>query len=543
MQGLESLNQFQNFVSSIGGLGRFEDTYMVHAAEGETVVPMEVLDRNPLLKERLFESMRDMGIQPERYIVGNEFNSLNPLTGQPEFFLKRLKKAIADVSGYAAPIIGAMYGPAAGAAAGAAMGSFKRENPGDPSQWAQMGLRGGASGIASNLASGQKMFTGTGGAGIYDTYNPLTMMSKFAGSPGDMWSPDLSYSTGLGGGGGGEKESFLSKAWSSLKGKSDAEIMTSDLYKKLVEGGTDPIDAIEYIRKGGGGNKLLAGLLGIGGTLGLGKLIGEPEDITVDRSKMYTAPIDTGQVFSPTTPTTVYKDYDIPIAAEGGIIGYHGGGFTGSPHTEGPFYRGEDEGFAPDIPGRPYDIPDKELEMWRDFIFKRQEESQEYEQMEHLRELMKDPEFKQRLMEKMFGAQTMEARHGGAINMGLGGWLKSWFTDPVKDPSTGEGTASTIQRKKFEMLDNLKRSDLPYDEEEYLRLKDLLGKAHGGVMDLRGGGFSQGPGTGTSDSIPAMLSDGEFVMTADAVRGAGGGDRREGARRMYEMMDGLEARA
>ena len=67
--------------------------------------------------------------------------------------------------------------------------------------------------------------------------------------------------------------------------------------------------------------------------------------------------------------------------------------------------------------------------------------------------------------------------------------------------------------------------------------------AGGGVMDLRGGGFSQGPGTGTSDSIPAMLSDGEFVMTADAVRGAGGGDRREGARRMYEMMDGLEARA
>ena len=67
--------------------------------------------------------------------------------------------------------------------------------------------------------------------------------------------------------------------------------------------------------------------------------------------------------------------------------------------------------------------------------------------------------------------------------------------------------------------------------------------AYGGVMDLQGGGESKGPGTGTSDSIPAMLSDGEFVMTADAVRGAGGGDRREGARRMYEAMDRLEARA
>ena len=68
-------------------------------------------------------------------------------------------------------------------------------------------------------------------------------------------------------------------------------------------------------------------------------------------------------------------------------------------------------------------------------------------------------------------------------------------------------------------------------------------RAEGGVMDLRQGGESVGPGTGTSDDIPAMLSDGEFVMTAKAVRGAGGGDRREGAKRMYQMMDNLEARA
>ena len=71
----------------------------------------------------------------------------------------------------------------------------------------------------------------------------------------------------------------------------------------------------------------------------------------------------------------------------------------------------------------------------------------------------------------------------------------------------------------------------------------ILGKAEGGVMDLRQGGESEGPGTGTSDDIPAMLSDGEFVMTAKAVRGAGGGDRREGAKKMYQMMDNLEARA
>lgn len=49
-----------------------------------------------------------------------------------------------------------------------------------------------------------------------------------------------------------------------------------------------------------------------------------------------------------------------------------------------------------------------------------------------------------------------------------------------------------------------------------------------------------GRGTGTSDDIPAMLSDGEFVMTAKAVRNAGGGSRKEGAKNMYKMMKSLE---
>jgi hypothetical protein len=49
-----------------------------------------------------------------------------------------------------------------------------------------------------------------------------------------------------------------------------------------------------------------------------------------------------------------------------------------------------------------------------------------------------------------------------------------------------------------------------------------------------------GPGTGTSDSIPAMLSDGEFVFTAKSVRNMGNGSRRKGAARMYKLMKMLE---
>jgi hypothetical protein len=64
--------------------------------------------------------------------------------------------------------------------------------------------------------------------------------------------------------------------------------------------------------------------------------------------------------------------------------------------------------------------------------------------------------------------------------------------------------------------------------------------AKGGIADIRSGGHLEGPGTGTSDSIPAKLSDGEFVMTAKAVRGAGGGDRMKGAKKMYELMHKFE---
>jgi hypothetical protein len=73
--------------------------------------------------------------------------------------------------------------------------------------------------------------------------------------------------------------------------------------------------------------------------------------------------------------------------------------------------------------------------------------------------------------------------------------------------------------------------------------------ASGGIASLASGGYPrrtgqiEGPGTETSDEIPAMLSDGEFVMTAKAVRGAGGGSRRDGAKKMYALMHRLEKNA
>lgn len=93
----------------------------------------------------------------------------------------------------------------------------------------------------------------------------------------------------------------------------------------------------------------------------------------------------------------------------------------------------------------------------------------------------------------------------------------------------------------------------------YLRQQQPMRAASGGIADvapsymaateLASGGYPRktgainGPGTATSDSIPAMLSDGEFVMTAKAVKSMGGGSRREGAKKMYALMHQLERNA
>ena len=63
-------------------------------------------------------------------------------------------------------------------------------------------------------------------------------------------------------------------------------------------------------------------------------------------------------------------------------------------------------------------------------------------------------------------------------------------------------------------------------------------------IDLRKtGGFIPPVGVKEkADDIPAMLSNNEFVFTADAVRAAGGGSVNKGAQRMYDLMKGLESK-
>jgi len=89
-------------------------------------------------------------------------------------------------------------------------------------------------------------------------------------------------------------------------------------------------------------------------------------------------------------------------------------------------------------------------------------------------------------------------------------------------------------------------------DEAERRWRELQNRRYGKTYDYAYGGYVEGPGTGRSDSIPAQiyqggqpvkearLSDGEFVMTERAVRGAGNGDRNKGAAKMYAMMRDFE---
>ena len=128
---------------------------------------------------------------------------------------------------------------------------------------------------------------------------------------------------------------------------------------------------------------------------------------------------------------------------------------------------------------------------------------------------------------------------------------------PIR-PGFDEGGDVDIGKQFEEFLMNrqrgmkdFQRQRLMEEFEQYMKRQDpTVEAAEGGLMnlggkemDLRGGGFVPIGKKEKADDVPARLSKNEFVMTADAVRGAGNGDMNEGARRMYQTMDKLEAMA
>ena len=127
--------------------------------------------------------------------------------------------------------------------------------------------------------------------------------------------------------------------------------------------------------------------------------------------------------------------------------------------------------------------------------------------------------------------------NGGRVGYQLGGGTK-----PPSMPMNPDMLAMAIFGKSYDELTYTQKS----------AINDMLPnkKAEGGIMNLGGlemdlrakGGFVPIGRKEKADDVPARLSKNEFVMTANAVRGAGKGDVKKGAKRMYNLMRQYEAR-
>ena len=220
--------------------GRRGDIYVVHAAEGETVIPMEVLEANPHIKSLLFNQMEEMGVDPEQYIVGNELNSINPVTGMREFgffskIFKKIKKVakkvfkvVKKIAPIAIPLAASFFGFPAfmgplfaqGTIGAAALGSGLGSLAGGGSlkdALKQAAIGGGLAGLTGGLQGLWKAPPGTGfqgfGAGIQSAATGVTPIYGPAGnligtqaapSFGQTWDSVMSgdFSGALSGSGG-----------------------------------------------------------------------------------------------------------------------------------------------------------------------------------------------------------------------------------------------------------------------------------------------------------------------------------------------------
>ena len=112
---------------------------------------------------------------------------------------------------------------------------------------------------------------------------------------------------------------------------------------------------------------------------------------------------------------------------------------------------------------------------------------------------------------------------------------------PPEEMAEVEASQLPDEQMEENYLDYIVDQSLNEDDQQYLmntleadpRLSQIFDKVIGTASEFSGAGMVEGPGTGVSDSIPARLSDGEFVITRKATDAIG-------ADNLQRMMDDAE---
>ena len=201
--GTTGIAQFSTIGKNMANFGRHGDDTVAHVETGELIVPRALIEKNPELKESIFNHLRELGVEdPERYVVGEVKNSLNPTTGLPEFFFKKLFKSVSKIAkgvgkalkkaapliiplalNYFAPGLGQVYSAALGAGIGTLVqggsikDAFKSALIGGATGALTAGFSGpgeGLSGFGDNIAADVSMgTTNIGNAFSQGSFAPL----------------------------------------------------------------------------------------------------------------------------------------------------------------------------------------------------------------------------------------------------------------------------------------------------------------------------------------------------------------------------------
>jgi hypothetical protein len=538
-------NQQREQMQRIAALGRNEDTYLAHVAPDEMIVPAQALRDNPLLKIAIEKSISNYGIDPNQFLVGNGSMDLNPLTGLPEFgFLSKMWKKAKKVIKKVAPV--ALLIPGVGQALGAVGGSLL----------GKIGLGNVASGIGGLVGSipglggvGSAITGGAGGtlgnalsfgggaikSGIA-SLNPFTEGGMFKRLPGDKGAtPQILKTIGDQFGFGGrsqvlENAGYTPQAIAALKNQGDAAYNAEVEKVRQANGGSffgnktpGAIKGIEDTAKRiFQGNNSDGGMFG--GNLGLMGLSALAGKIAYDSAK------DRMGGLAETPKVTMDQLGRYQMAQNLG---------TGGSRA--------DFGLAPAPVALNFAKGDA-VEM-EDYINKMTNELIEsYKKDKKYRESGLLPA--SYIMNEEEEASSEAAKRNDPM---IGLKPSYHLVKGVIRILTGE-SGNRIPQRKIDEIKNMVRSSVKEKQ------MTQMGFNMGGMaeLDMRDGGESDGPGTGTSDDIPAMLSDGEFVMTAKATKGAGafgvnktksgielikGGSpsRKKGVENMRELMNIFEA--